>query len=647
MTIPESIKKFITWIQGFDHRVLRNEDDVKEKFILPMFHYLCYPEICHREYSLKTYQSATYAKKPEIAQIYFATDDVNKQNTNTSLIFVEAIEPQKTKLNEAIEQAKFYSNHFKTLFFIVTNGYEIKVFQRLHSNREELVFDLNIDTLKNHVVASKFYNKLNFDLVKNINKNTASILTYTKYNLIEKLIIRNRDLQDILEKCDFEPFIRRSGYHLVVVKPKVAIACNLPKAFGEGNCQIEFSSILFKGLKINLNHQDILGQLMTGLHTQPNWGCRRFLKQINKNNFTVNLGQITVVLSKIEATDLCLCVDEICQEYQNLIIEFENALETWDFEFVKFSEVRGFILFSVSQELWELMQQFAKEFDYTKGKSEWHLFHREDISIRVSRGIRDHAFIFPKFDRDLSLLFSKKTNIIYELNDVNLQSLKTAKFSLWQQNIGVRGTWTARYTKQWLLDKYIPKVINYYSEKSQLSEAELLAKIINCRSERVPIKEIDNVTDLVPYLHDIQSWLHIYVAKIAASLLKPYYQAYTNLVRNTDSSITGIDYIFGNLRRVEWKDTPEENYSNSTDWKNLTFKYAIDCLDRQVTRINNSKYENSLKADLITRIFLWIIENGKISFSQAQLNAAKQALIPLWEQSRFEMRYIYPNHKAT
>ncbi|MBE8970948.1 type I restriction enzyme HsdR N-terminal domain-containing protein, partial [Nostocales cyanobacterium LEGE 12452] len=175
MTIPESIKKFITWIQGFDHRVLQNKDDVREKFVLPMFNYLCYPEICHREYFLKTYQSETYAQNPEIAQIYFATDDVKKQNPDTSLIFVEAIEPQKTKLNEAIEQARFYSNYFKTLFFIVTNGYDINVFQCLHSNREQLVFDLNIDTLKNNDVASDFYNKLNFDLVKKIDKNTTDI----------------------------------------------------------------------------------------------------------------------------------------------------------------------------------------------------------------------------------------------------------------------------------------------------------------------------------------------------------------------------------------------------------------------------------------------------------------------------------------
>ncbi|WP_229485289.1 hypothetical protein [Nostoc favosum] len=57
-------------------------------------------------------------------------------------------------------------------------------------------------------------------------------------------------MQDVLEKCDFEPCTTREGYRLVVVRKKVAIACNLPKAFGEGNCEIEFSSLILKGLKI-------------------------------------------------------------------------------------------------------------------------------------------------------------------------------------------------------------------------------------------------------------------------------------------------------------------------------------------------------------------------------------------------------------
>ncbi|MEH1943410.1 MAG: hypothetical protein V7L01_24760 [Nostoc sp.] len=643
MNISEPIKQFITWIQGFDHRLLRNEDDVKEKFILPMFRYLCYPDKCHREYPLETSNSGNYGINPEVAHVYYTTDNIEQQNIDTSLILIKTVEPHKSQLHEAVEQSKFYSNHFQTLLFVVTNGYEIKVFKRLQYHREESIFDINIDTFINDDIASKFYNQLNFGLVRDIDKNTASIFIHTKSNLIEKFISRYPDLQNILEKCDFEPSTTREGYHLVVVKPKVAIACNLPKAFGEGSCEIEFSNMILRGLKIHLNHQDILGQLMTGLHTQANWGCRRFFKQLDKNTFEVYLGQTTLILSELEAADLCLCIDGVCQEYKNSIIEFETALETWNFELVKFSEVRGFILFSVEQKLWELMQQFANEFDYTKGKSEWHLFHKKDISIRVSRGIRDHTFILPRVDRTSDFLFNNQIHIIYELNDVNLQSIERGKFPLWQQDIGVRGTWTARYTKQWLLEKYIPKVINYYSGKTQLSEAELLAKIINYTSDRVLIKEIDNIRDLAPYLRDIQSWLHIYVENIAASVLKPYYQAYTNLVRNTDSSITGIDYIIGNLHRVEWKNMQEENSSNFKDWKNLTFKYAIDCLDEQVARINNSEYENSFKADLITRTFIWIIENGKISFSQAQLNAAKQALLPLWEQSRFEMRHVYPN----
>ncbi|MDZ8108149.1 MAG: hypothetical protein RM338_21340 [Nostoc sp. DedQUE12a] len=468
----------------------------------------------------------------------------------------------------------------------------------------------------------------------------SNIWTNAKSNFIEKIIRRYPDLQYILEKCDFEPSIQREDYRLVVVQPKVAIACNLPKAFAEGNCEIDFSNIILRNLKISLNHQDILGQLMTGLNTQPDWSCRRFLKQLDQDYFEVSLGKTTLILSKLETLDLCFCVDIVCQEYKKSIIEFENYLETWDFEFVDFANIRGFILFSVGQKLWKLMQQFADEFDYSKGKSEWHLFDNEDMLIRVSRGIHDHAFILPRLDSDLVLGINNKINIIYKINNVYFQSFQRGKVTSWQQDIGLRGTWTAKYTKQWLLEKYIPQVISYYLDKFQLSETELLAEIINYQGERVQIQQINDIKDLLPYLRYIHSWLHIYKENIAASLLQFYYQAFTDLIRNTDSSITGIDYIMRNLLAVNWQNTQVEIPYNFTQ---CNFKDAMNCLDEQVARINNSKYENSFKADLITRTFIWIIENGKISFSQAQLNAAKQALQSVWEESRFEMRHLFVN----
>ncbi|MBD2676405.1 MULTISPECIES: hypothetical protein [Nostoc] len=468
----------------------------------------------------------------------------------------------------------------------------------------------------------------------------SNIWRNAKYNLIEKIIRRYPDLQDVLETCDFEPLIKREDYRLVVVQPKVAIACNLPKVFAEGNCEIDFSNIILRDLKISLNHQDILGQLMTGLNTQPDWSCRKFLKQLDGDYFEVNLGKTTLILSKLETLDLCFCVDIVCQEYKKSIIQFENYLETWDFEFVDFANIRGFILFSVGQKLWKLMQQFADEFDYSKGKSEWHLFDNEDMSIRVSRGIHDHAFILPRFDSNLAFGINNKINIIYKINNVCFQSFQRGKVTSWQQDIGLRGTWTAKYTKQWLLEKYIPQVISYYLDKFQLSETELLAEIINYQGERVQIQQINDIKDLLPYLRHIHSWLHIYKENIAASLLQSYYQAFTDLIRNTDSSITGIDYIMRNLLAVNWQNTQIEIPYN---FNQCNFKDAMNCLDEQVARINNSKYENSFKADLITRTFIWIIENGKISFSQAQLNAAKQALQSLWEESRFEMRHLFVN----
>ncbi|MEA5502258.1 hypothetical protein VB735_03870 [Halotia wernerae UHCC 0503] len=639
MSIPESIKQFIKWIQTFDNRILKNEYDVEQKFILPMFQYLGYPDKYRRsKHPLKIYNSVEQVRKLENAQFYFATDDIIKQNVDTSLLIVICLEPQATNFKEATEQAKFYDNYLNPLFFMVTNGYKISVFRRIVYHKEELIFDIDTDLLINNEIASKFYNQLNFSFVKNIDKKTANVLAHSRCSFTKKALACHPELQDILAKADFEPSTKREINRLTVVKPQVLIECKLSKAFEEGNCQIQFSSIALRSLKISLNHQYILGSLITGLHTQTSWGCRHFLKQLDKNNFEVYLGQTTVILSDIETRELCLCIDAVCQEYKNSIIEFEDTLETWNFEFVEFSGVRGFILLSVNPKLWELMQRFANEFNYAQGKSEWHIFHQEDVSIRISRGIYDHAYILPQIDPNFSLLSNDIINIVYEINDVSSQLFERGEITSWQQDIGSRGIWTAKYTQQWLLNKYIPKVVEYYSQKFKLSKAELPKNIVNYQSDRTPLKDINDIKKLVPYLQDIQAWLNTYVENIAASILRNYYQTFTDLIRNTDSSIVGVDYITRNLHRINWGNTPDKLFSSCINWN---FKDAMQCLNQQVARINSCEYENSFKADLITRIFIWIIENGKIRFSQAQLNAAKQALLPLWELSRFETRHVY------
>jgi len=636
---PDSLQLFIKWIQAFDIRILQTEEDVEKHFILPMFQYLGYPDSCWQsKYALKGNDLDNSAKQLKNAQFYFATDDVVRQNSDTSLVIAIYLSPNTNYFQEAIAQAKFYINYLKPLFFIVTNGYSIKIFQCFLYHREELIFDSIIDTLRNIQVAENIYNRLNCNLIKKNNKITLNNFKHSQLSSIEKYLRRHTEFCKILENAEFEPGLIKEGHRLIVVKPKVLIECNLPQAFGKGDCIVQFSSVILRGLKIALNHQQILSQLMTGLHTKPEWGCRRFLKQIDADTFEASLGQTAVILSELEAADLCLCVDAICQEYKNKIIEFENYLETWDFKFVELPDVRGFHLFSVDVKLWKIMHNFMKKFNYVQGKSEWHLFNQGNISIRVSRGIRDHAFIVPRLSNSYSALSNNQVDILYEINDTHIATLESSNLNSWQEDIGIRGTWTAKYTKTWLIEKYIPKAINYYSQQSQLLEFDLDKNILNYQSQHTAFKAINEIKDLLPYLQDIQAWLQIYIENIAASSLKQYYQVFTDLVRNADSAIAGLDYITMNLQRILWKNSSVEIFREEI----LTFKDVIYYLDRQVIDINNCKYETSWKADLITRIFIWIIENGKINYSQGQLNAAKQSLLPLWEQCRFEMRHVYP-----
>lgn len=640
MSLADNQKQFITWIQSFDYRVLQSQEDVENQFIQPMFNYLCYPETCcSQKLNFNSTNPGNNANQLENLHIYFSTDEIIQQNAETALLIVIYLSPQSNNFVDAINQARFYSLYLKPLFFIITNGYQIKIFKYLLYQREICVLDKNIYSLKGQREAFDFYHSYNFYALKGIDKSTNNNIKYSQYDLFEKTL-RRHNLQEIAAQTDFVTATVKEGDRIVVVKPKVVIECNLPKAFRAGSCLIQFSSFTLRGCKIQLNHQDILGQLITGLYTRPEWGCRRFIQQIAENAFEVNLGKTTLILSDLETADLCLCIDVIAQDYKRAIIECENLLETWDFEFVDFLGSRGVHLFSVDGELWRLMQNFANEFNYVQGKSEWHLFQQEEMVIRVSRGIRDHAFILPKPVNYLSLLPNGEIQIIYEINDIHLQSLEAGEIHTWHQDIGAKGTWTAKYTKQWLLEKFIPQVINYYAPKYNLSATELRNSIRDIESDRRPILEINDLRELLPYLQDIQSWLNNYRENIAAVILREYYQTVTNLVRNTDSSIAGMDYLIRNIYLMEASNTKDRMKSNFANWN---FKDILSYLDAQVGRINNYQYENSYQADLITRIFIWIIEHGKTRCSQAQLNAAQQALWQLWEQSRFEKRYVYPH----
>jgi hypothetical protein len=479
----------------------------------------------------------------------------------------------------------------------------------------------------------------------------------------------------------FESPISQPGRRLIVTRPHVRVTCDLPLAFGESSGLIEFSDAVCHGLAIQLTHRDILGPLMIGLHTPLRWLARPFLKQIDDDVFQVNLGQTVINLSEAESNDLCDCIDGVCGNYKQAIIEAEHRLETWDYEPMQVEDISGFCLLRVRQELWELMHNFSYVFDYAKGDTKWHTFHHQNISIRVGRGVVDHAFITPKTDiNPWSFLPTGYIFLLYEVPEFHLKWAAKGE-TPWQQIVGKRGMWTAHQTKKWMKEEFIPKVLEHYwkhgvqennlevgqsqaildrlirflgHEASQkevwdsLHEriAILSRDIDDCQIQRIPFLEINEPQHMGAYLRDVQAWL-LYCSgrKIPIALMLPYYEAFTDLLRSTDPSTINYDYVGGKLGAVDSRFDKEQDRDRPGNYYyKKTRDEVINSLDQHIFRIRDVGYDDSDNADLISRVFISIVEEGTINFSQIQINKAKDALEPLWNESRFEMHHVVPNY---
>lgn len=670
---------FFAWLQAVDPSLLPNEAEVESKFVVPLFQHLGYPEQCRRpQYPLDTYEPGKRkpGRKPTIDQIYFSTTEQSRQTSDTSLLIVEAKEPSETHLDEALKQAHFYGYYLTPLFLVITNARRLVVVKRHGFRGEERVFDITLTQLQKQETAKQFYQQLRFDVVKRLKEQLADELTHTLYVDLMQTLQNRPDLREQLAKGDFERSRTEDGRRRTVIEPKVAIVCDFPTALGDGACRIQFSNVLLRGLTCHLTHRQILDALLTGLGTPPDWGTRRFITKTEDGSFEANLGQTTVILSEQEARELCNCIDDIGSKYKEILVLTEEMLQTWEYlpvSLAKF-QMQGFHLLTVEPWLWRLILRFTSKFDFLAGNSSWHIFdtrndhfsvlhHRQEIEKEYN----EHVLIYPYYG---SSEFPQRTvDLLYCVEDWYLDALEREDHLSWEQMIGPRGRWTAPYTEDWLVNKLIPQVLAHYPFQSNpLLHPKSIRRLsywtLHSLSERnIPLAQISKPIYLAPYLHQIQGWFHIYGAyQIAASLLQPYYTTLTDVVRHIDPSSLGSQYfqyihgyVIGALQQA--REVPSfivevEEHSTSPKGADDLFQEEEDIsatqmireiiggLDKHVRRIHSVDHEPARVADFVSCALIALLEHGTIQCGQEHLNAAREAIIPLLDLSRFEERYI-------
>ncbi len=677
LTDDTRFDSFFAWLQAFDPSMLTNEAEVESKFVVPLFQHLGYPEKCrHPQYSLKIYEPSSRGKRGKgktIDQIYFSTTEQKEQTPDTALIIVEAKEPGETHLDGALEQARSYGYRLTPLFLIVTNAHQLLVDKRHGFRGEERVFDVPIHELQEQATAKRFYHELQFDVVKRLKEQLADELTHRLSVDLMHALDSHPDLRDRLAKGDFERSRVQEERRLTVIEPKVAVVCDLPLVFGDGACRIEFSNLLLQGLTCHLTHRQILESLMTGLDTPPHWGTRRFLRKTENGSFEAQLGQTTVILSEQETKELCSCIDDVCHAYKAILVSTEDVLQTWDYLPVSMpgSQLHGFTILTVVPWLWKLMRRFAREFDFLAGTSPWHIFDRENFGLRVHHGQEvEHVLIYPSYGGKPVYLPKETIDLLYCIEeDQYLADMESVDHLSWKQMVGPNGIWTAQYTEHWLVNQFVPQVLARYPLRSGLLRHPRRTRqppywtVHSLQDRDVPLSQVSIPTQLAPYLHQIQQWFHIYGdCQVAASLLRPYYTALTDVVRHIDPSQLGSQYfgyiygyVFGAARRanrVQFQAASEKEHSASQEGGGdrhqedeevspaQMMNEIIEGLDEHVRRIHLVDHESPRVADFVSSALIALLEHGTIHCGQEHLNAAREAILPLLDLSRFERRYI-------
>jgi len=537
----------------------------------------------------------------------------------------------------------------------------------------EQVFDVALHELQEQATAKQLYRELRFEVVKRLKEQLADDLTHARYVDLMHALDDHPDLRDRLAKGDFERSRMQEGRRLTVVEPKVAVVCHLPLAFGDGACRIAFSNVLLQGLTCHLTHRQILESLMTGLDTQPQWGTRRFLQKTEDGSFEAQLGQTTVILSEQEAQELCTCIDTVCHAYKAILVSTEDMLQTWNYLPISMpgSHLHGLNILTVEPWLWKLMRQFAREFDFLAGTSPWHIFDIENFGLRVHHGQEvENALIYPCYGGKPVYFPQETIELLYCIEeDRYLASVESGDQLSWKQMVGPNGIWTAQYTEDWLVNHLIPQVLARYPLRSGLLWHPKRTRqppywTVRSVSERdISLAQVSIPTQLAPYLHQIQGWFHIYEdCQVAASFLRPYYTALTDVVRHIDPSQLGSQYfgyihgrIFGAARRAnraQFQVAEEKEHLASSEAGDDRYQEdeevsptqmineIIEGLDAHVRRIHLVEHESPEVADYLSSALIALLEHGTIHCGQEHLNAAREAILPLLDLSRFERRYI-------
>ena len=446
--------------------------------------------------------------------------------------------------------------------------------------------------------------------------------------------------------------------HLTVKGKLFQMGYPLPTGFGTRG-QNGYVKLLDLPVSANLTRRDILRDCAIGLGTSLKTGTRTFIERWGRV-WLVRLGQMCVECSTSQAEEACACVDAVGQAYLEALREATDLLGLWDYPPVRTDGIEGVVLLVVPAWLWDAMLRCSFELTHDDGTSSMHVFDGGSGRLGIRHGGRYMSAALWPVRWDATSLPGDSVALVYEYPDLYFEVFEEDEHTSWKTHIGPEGFWTAPYTENWLVERFIPLVLSRHASyppparPRHLRERLALALLGGAGRGRVPREEIIHRTrdsrhvplpslsdarQLLPYLTDLQAWFHNYpVLWLPATLLPSYYRAMTDLTRSIDTTGLDLAYVEDNVRLP-----PAEQDSawagDGDGGGRSAYERVLSRLEAHVARIAGQVLELHQQADYLTRAWLFLLREGQPRSAAAQLAEVASALEPLWEQCRLECRY--------
>ncbi len=641
--MPLDITALTNWLSEYDPANLHSEDDVETKFVQPLFCLLGYPDTHRRGKYPITLHTGRKGRRHEVDQIYFASANAHEQKLGSVLVIVEAKRSDISKIDEAIAQAQSYGEHLRPLLLVVTNGTRLVILRRRRFDADEEIINHSLDKLRTIKGAQELIDLVAFETVLHQHEQLTDELSHQQFVALEQALRAHPDIQTLLAQGDFAETVARDGQSLRVTRAKVQIEGVLPLCLGGGSCDITFSHISRRGLRIQLDHAEILRSLMIGVGSNPAWDTRHFIERQSEDRYLVRLGAVETQVSEREAQDLCACIDLFAGSYRDAMMQAEDILQSWTFPLIIYEGDPAFYLTSFHASLLKPLQKFIDQHDWQRAEGDpaWRVFEFWSPGFQIGHRDGIHALIALTQHLTLATLSSASLrHLLYVLPDGRPLPDLTISPEEWEQNVGQRGQWTVQQTYQWLSEQLIPEV-----ERRHWSQS-------STRKRRIPIgqsrekqnsqfyrsHELIQTSDLVPYIEDIQRWLTTNpVRMIQTDVIKGTYSQLLDLARRANPSQLGLHYVTSNMVSV----TPEvERPVDGSPAEHLADFFQRG--ERLARYLDQSPTIPLHLCDHVMRSFYALYRDARIDASQRQLHRLWKVVKPLWQLAQFELRHVWP-----